>query len=242
MRSGMSFMFNFGRDTQRLTACAPGPFRKAKADEQLALMAIFTAITGGSEVVIVTRDTDVLEQYYKALNLMKEHYRAMWFAEHYAAHFEYFPLQEVPIIDDGVQTPVFSGSSFLQFETTDIEFRPLPPSFTFVNIYCLVLGNASSDMKVTYSCFCAEKEMEKMLKVKAATSGLNTDKLNGRNCTIRTAPLTDTNHRVVVCIGTESTIQFGGGTFFIEDFGNTVFDNERHAALRYPDEAAEPTP
>ncbi len=50
-------------------------------DEQLVLMAILTAIIRGTEVFIVTRDNDLLEQYYKALILMKEHYRAMHFGE-----------------------------------------------------------------------------------------------------------------------------------------------------------------
>jgi hypothetical protein len=62
-------------------------------DEQLVLMAILTAIMRGTEVLIITRDTDVLEQYYKALVLMKEHYRAMCVGELYGAnpqrcHFE----------------------------------------------------------------------------------------------------------------------------------------------------------
>jgi hypothetical protein len=89
-------------------------------------------------------------------------------------------------------------------------------------------------MKVTFCCFCGEKEMAQMLRMKAATGGLNTDKLNGRNCTIRTASLTPTNHRVVVSIGNERTIQFAGGNFRVNDLNNTLFDNEQQTTLRYP--------
>jgi hypothetical protein len=205
-------------------------------DEQLVLMAILTAITRGTEVFIITRDTDVLEQYYKALILMKEHYRAMQFAELYAANPDRMALREAPVTDDGVHVPEFTGSSVLQLETTDLEFNPLPPGFTFVNVYCLVLGRGQSDMKVTYCCFCAEKEMAQMLKVKTATGGLNTDKLNGRNCTIRTAPLTPTNHRVVVSIGSERTVQFGGANFGVNDLSNALLENEQQTTLYYPDD------
>jgi hypothetical protein len=205
-------------------------------DEQLVLMAILTAITRGTEVFIITRDTDVLEQYYKALILMKEHYRAMQFTELYAANPDRMPLREIQIVDDGVHVPEFAGSSVLQLETTDLEFNPLPPRFTFVNVYCLLLGRGQSDMKVTYCCFCAEKEMAQMLKIKTATGGLNTDKLNGRNCTIRTAPLTPTNHRVVVSVGNERIIQFAGGSFGANDLNNTLFENEQQTTLYYPDD------
>lgn len=73
-----------------------------------------------------------------------------------------------------------------------------------------------------------------MLKVKVATGGLNTDKLDGRNCTIRTAPLTPTNHRVVVSVGKERILQFGNlGGFGANDFLNTLFENERRTNLSY---------
>jgi hypothetical protein len=200
-------------------------------DEQLVLMAIITAITRGTEVLIVTRDADVLEQYYKALILMKEHYRAMQFAEIYAANPDRIPLREVQIVDDGVRIPEFSGSAVLQLETTDLEFNPLPRRANFVSVHCLVLGGGASDMKITYCCFCAEKEMAQMLKIKTVTGGLNTDKLNGRNCTIRTAPLTPTNHRVVVSIGSERTVKFDGSNYSVNDLSNTLFENEQHTLL-----------
>ncbi len=105
-----------------------------------------------------------------------------------------------------------------------------------MNVYCLVLGGRQSDMKVTFCCFCAEKEIAQMLRIKTETGGLNTDKLNGRNCTIRTAPLTPTNHRVVVSIGYERIIQFAGGSFRANDLNNTLFENEQQTTLYYPDD------
>jgi hypothetical protein len=176
----------------------------------------------------------VLEQYFKVLSLMKEHYRAMHVAERYAANPHSMPFREVSIHSDGVSIPEFSGNSVLQFETTDVEFNPLPAGFNFVNIYCLVLGGRASHMRVTFSCFCAEKEMAQMLKVKARTGGLNTEKLDGRNCTIRTEPLTPENHRVTVSIGKETILPFAKlGNFGMNDLNNTLFENEEHTLLSF---------
>jgi hypothetical protein len=165
---------------------------------------------------------------------MKEHYRAMLVADRYAANRDAMPFREVPIEEvggplgsDGAVVPAFSGRSVLQFETTDLEFNPLPPKFHFVNIYCFLLGDGPAQMRVTSANFCAETEMAQMLRVKAMTGGLSTDKFDGRNCTIRTAPLTPENHRVIVSIGKETILPFGKfGSIGIDDFNNTLFENE----------------
>jgi hypothetical protein len=205
-------------------------------DEQLVVMAVLTAIMSGSEVFIVTRDADVLEQYFKVLCHMKEHYRAMLVADLYAANASAIAFRKVAIPSDGVQIMQFSGSSFLELVTTDVEFNPLAPKFHSVNVYCLLLGGEPQGMKVTFCCFCAETEMAQMLRVKVVTGGLNTDKLDGRNCTIHTAPLTRENHRVVVSIGKETTLPFGNlGNFGITDFTNTLFENELHSVLSVDD-------
>jgi hypothetical protein len=202
-------------------------------DEQFVLMAIITAITRGQETFIITRDTDVLEQYYKALNLMKEHYRAMCVGECHAANPHAIPFQKMSVIDDGVHIPEFEGDSVLQLETTDLEFNPRPTAFHFVNVYCLVLGGGPSNFKVSYCCFCAEKEMAQMLKIKTETGGLSTDKLDGRNCTIRTAPLSPENHRVVVSLGKERIVEFGGGKFAVNDLNNALYENEQKTSIFY---------
>jgi len=200
-------------------------------------MAILTAIMRGSETIIVTRDADVLEQYFKVLCLMKEHYRAMLVADRYAASPDTMPFREVPIHGNGVHIPPFSGSTILELETTDAELNPLPAGFHFVNTYCFVLGGEPSSMRTTSCSFCAETEIAQMLKVKTVTGGLNTDKLNGRNCTIHTTALTLENHRVVVSIGKETVLSINPfGSFGIDDLNNTLTENEEHTFLSYRSE------
>lgn len=196
-------------------------------DEEVVLSAVLTGIITGREVYILTRDADLLEQYFKLLTLMKEHYRAMLAADQYFVNHRSLPFQELPVENDRVHVPRFTGSSFLQCRTTDAEFNPLPQEFHFVNIHCLLLGGETSRLKLTFSTFCAETEMAKALQVKASTNGLTTDKFDGRNCTINTARFVPQNHEVIISIGKEMVMPVGKlGNIGISDFENTLFCNE----------------
>src|ERR1039458_4553360 len=83
-------------------------------DEHLVLSAVMTAILRGTETIVVTRDPDLLEQYFKLLCLIKEHYRAMLVAERYASNPSAMNFSEVPVEDDGEHVPAFTGSTFLR--------------------------------------------------------------------------------------------------------------------------------
>ena len=201
-------------------------------DEHLVVTAALTAIMSGSEVVILTRDPDVLEQYAKLCTLMKEHYRAALAAELYAENPAAFAFNEVPLADDSMR-PRFSGESVLRLEASDIEFNPLPRNFHFVCIYCLLLGGEPGNMKVTVSSFCAETEMAHALRMKASTGGLTTDKFDGRNCIILTEHLTPERQKVIVLIGEERKACFGSFSLGVDDVHNTLTPNEVSMRFNY---------
>ena len=201
-------------------------------DEHTVVTAMLTAITTGNEVVIMTRDPDVLEQYAKLCTLVKEHYRATLVAELYASDPKAFGFKTVPVIDYDVRAR-FSGESALMLETDDAEFNPLPRKFHFVNIYCLLLGGAPNDMKATVSNFCAETEMAQSLRMKASTDGLTTDKFDGRNCIILTKHLTPERQKVMVLIGQERKARFGHFSPGIDDVHNTLMPNEVSMQVHY---------
>jgi hypothetical protein len=208
-------------------------------DEELVVLAVLTAILKGSEVFILTRDQDVLEQYYKLLSHVNEHYRAMLVAEKYASDPNAMDFREVSLTVDEPQITPFEGPSILQFQTTDADFNPLPAEFHFVNIYCLLLGGESPNMKVSFANFCAEMEIARVLRVKAATDGLNTDQLDGKNCKIQTSRLTPQNHRVIVTIGKERTRTLGNGfKVGLSDLYNTLSSNEEHTNVFYDNQGA----
>jgi hypothetical protein len=203
-------------------------------DENLVVIAVLTAIMRGSEVFIVTRDADVLEQYFKLLCLMKEHYRAMLVAKQYAADAKSSPFVSVPTPADAQGNRQFTDESVLQLVTTDNGFDPLPAKFQFVNVYCILMGGDTKTLKITWCNFCAETQIADMLRIKAATGGLSTDKFGGRNCTIRTETLEPENYRVIVSIGNEPTLQFGPfGGFYLSDVNNVLCPNEMHTQVCY---------
>jgi hypothetical protein len=206
-------------------------------DEHLVVTATLTAILWGSEVVIMTRDPDVLEQYAKLCTLTKEHYRSTLIAELYASNPAAFAFKEERLLDHTMRAR-FSGDSVLRLETTDVEFDPSPRKFHFANIYCLLLGGPPENMKVTVSNFCAETEMAQALRMEASTRGLTTDKFDGRNCIILTEHLTPDRQKVIVLIGEEKKAHFGSFSPGVDDVHNTLTPNEVSIRVRYSGAAA----
>jgi hypothetical protein len=98
-------------------------------------------------------------------------------------------------------------------------------------------------LKTTFCAFCAETEMARVLRVKAATGGLSTDKFDGRNCTIRTEPLTPDNHKVIVSIGRETSLPLGPfGNIGFDDMNNVLFCNELRTELSYEERISRTKP
>jgi hypothetical protein len=206
-------------------------------DEHLVVTGLLTAIMTGREVVIMTRDPDVLEQHAKICTLMKEHYRATLIAELYSSHPAAFAFERVPVTLPELAVR-FSGESVLELETDDAEFDPLPRTFHFVNIYCLLLAGTSDEIKVTVSNFCGETEMAQSLRMKASTGGLTTDKFEGKNCIILTQHLSADRQKVTVLIGQERKARFGDFTPGVDDVHNTLTPNEVSMRVHYGSAAA----
>jgi len=152
-------------------------------DEALVYLATMTAITTGSEVVILTKDEDIQEQFYKLLWLMDTHYRGMLLADRYASDPFGF-IHRAPPVGNERFDEVFAADNLTLIERSESLLNDiLPPTCTAVPIYCWVIGD-----KMTSMTFMAEKEMKRLLDVKGDTGGLNTDRLDGRNCHIWLAP------------------------------------------------------
>ena len=79
-------------------------------DEALVMLAVVDAIYSGRETVILTKDEDVYEQFFKALWLIDTHYRSMLLAERYAADPEAFQIVR-RIVD--AEHPAFDGEVLL---------------------------------------------------------------------------------------------------------------------------------
>jgi hypothetical protein len=157
-------------------------------DETLVYLAMKMGIETGREVVILSKDEDVLEQFYKLQWLLDTHYRAMLLADAYAAEPSRFVTHPVP--EDCVDLKeMFEDNDGLMVERPLWLIRGhdapiLPPYCRPVTVHCWIVGE-----KATSMVFCAEREMERLLLTKAATGGLNTYKFGEKNLHLLLAPL-----------------------------------------------------
>jgi hypothetical protein len=86
---------------------------------------------------------------------------------------------------------------------------------------------------MSYSCFTIEADTARVLRIKAATNGLSTDRFGDRNCTVRTQRLLPEQHEVIVSIGKEKTFHVEGwGSFGADDFHNVLASCEEVTCIR----------
>jgi hypothetical protein len=103
------------------------------------------------------------------------HYRAMLLADLFSANPLGFTTHPLPHQED--VSDAFEAGGLLVERSDEFIRKNLPTSCHPVTLHCFVLGQ-----KITHMAFRAETEMGMLLKVKRETGGLNTDRLDGRNC------------------------------------------------------------
>lgn len=196
-------------------------------------MAVLTAILEGREVYIVTKDQDIPDQLAKLFLLIKEHYRAMLAAERYANDPGSMAFQEVAIRDVRPETNAWVGETILQLSLSEMEFDVLPREFRSVVVHCIHLSRDETAPWVSYSSFTMDTQTARVLRVKAATGGLSTDRFGDRNCTLGTGRLTSQFHEVIVSIGKEMVIPVTNwGSFGADDYYHVLHGGEQVTYLQ----------
>ena len=210
------------------------------ADEQLVVMAVLSAILSGNEVIIITRDHDVQEQFYKMLFLVDTHYRSMLLADRYVASPSSFPSMPIP---EQSARDRFVGEDNVVFDPL---FNPelgdrhdLPASYRFVNIECWWVGGGANDLRLCRMIFSSEREMARVLATKARTRGLNTDKLGGRNCHLWPFPERNFGMAAVV---TDRRVTDGQHEYLALDTIHTLCSHERQGTVEHPSPYLDPDP
>lgn len=197
-------------------------------DEILVYLAMKTGIETGQDVVIMSKDEDILEQFYKLQWLLDTHYRSMLFADAYAAAPSRFVTRPMPTDDVSQLRGTFVGNDNLLVERS-LQFivgdaSPiLPPYCHPVIVHCWIVGD-----KLTQMAFCAEQEMKRLLYTKSVTSGLNTYKFGEKNCHLWLAPLNvpDTL-RGCAAIACDNRQESGLVRIPLLDVNQAVFTGER---------------
>ncbi|WP_345259848.1 hypothetical protein [Streptomyces hundungensis] len=155
---------------------------KLGTDEALVFQAARHSLETGQKAIILTKDSDIEEQFYKFFWLLDTHYRSMLIADLYSECFSRFPLHVMP--DEFNEYPFQGDCNSLVRRPESLLHEVIPDSFRFVAVSCWRIGVKSSVLT-----FGAEREMYRVLHVKGKTGGLNTDRLGGRNFHAYLAPI-----------------------------------------------------
>jgi len=161
---------------------APEPGLPPGADDEVVTLAVLYAVTTGLPTLILTKDEDLQEQFYKMIWLLDTHYRALLFAEVYAGSPTSF--EHVGRAPDSQWVRERFDSLCLVRKPESLDTTVLPPAYHSVPVICLVVGAMLTEMS-----FAAETVMARVFGVKLTTGGLNSDMLGGINLHYWLAPL-----------------------------------------------------
>ncbi len=198
-------------------------------DELLVYAAAEHAITTGEGVILLTRDEDLAEQTYKLFWLIDTHYRSMLLADAYVDDFGRFPPLPFPPLEGDLGGTFKDGNNVLIRKPEGIENDLLPQLSTLVPFSCWVVGDYFSELT-----FWTEGGLERVLRVKGQTGGLNTDRMNGRNCHFWLAPLDLTDEqRGCAALAHDRRLQFPqtDARAPVLDMNQAIFNVERFRRL-----------
>lgn len=182
--------------------------RNYLADEELVVLSVITAVMTGMPALILTRDTDVFENFAKLCHELTADYAAFRFGEVHSANPEGCPMFSRNIGNLGKEIGLV-GDAVHQVFISQEDMDGLPPySHTPVHTFCVLLGNTVIDPKVSIAGFCVETEMEGLLFVKGRTNGRNTERFGKENLRVGTS-LTD-GVKILLMRAEEKPIDYEG--------------------------------
>ncbi len=111
-------------------------------DEELVCLAVANALYTRTPTVIVTRDKDVFEQFYKLWNLIDLDYRSVLLANSYATAFSGYRPRPLVLDEPWLRDVFVDDSNNVAFERADdLDELVLPREFDFVPISCWRIGS-----------------------------------------------------------------------------------------------------
>ena len=186
----------------------------APFDEITLARTVGFALEGGKETLLLTRDRDVVEQFYKLGYLLDTHYRSGLIA----AEYERQPRNFKPIratvagtfLSDCVEE---NGAEYLSLPV-NATTRLLPDDHTPVPVHCLHLAPTDTPgrFKETLISFGFEREMIRAIECKGKTSR-NVDWDDGRDLHICIHPAIQRELGGVALLAKNKTIEFDGFEF-----------------------------
>jgi hypothetical protein len=154
----------FGERAALIAKKAKGSARSRTfyTDESLVYQATSSAIYTGRHTVILTKDEDVQEQFYKLIFFLNTQYRGMLLADRYARDFSNFTIHGMPM-SDPFSTAFRGNNNVLVEKRSGLDEELLPSECDPVMIECWTMGHRY----FSRMSFCAETQMAELLRVKA---------------------------------------------------------------------------
>src|SRR5262249_25887636 len=136
--------------------------RNYAADEAMIVSSVITAIMTGQATMILTRDTDVFDQFIKLYEMMAGDYMCFRFGEVRGANPDGVPMGTLPV--DKSSDNGFVGEAIDQVVIPQSEADRLPPyRHTPVHCFCVLVGNHCKDPRISIAGYCLETEMAALL-------------------------------------------------------------------------------
>ncbi|MEZ6069959.1 MAG: hypothetical protein R3C10_06700 [Pirellulales bacterium] len=173
------------------------------ADEELVVCSVLTAIKTGREVVVITFDNDIFDQFSKLVHLVSDDYWSMLVAERYAE-------------DPRSCAPCHLPDNLIGFKLPYWEMWDLIRPGPFTNAYCILLGNNFQQLRQSFSQINIPLDVARLLRVKAE-SGKNTDQLGGRNCRVSIGESCRKSVVAVAIISFEQKLRVDHNIYYADD-------------------------
>ena len=203
--------------------------RLSFADEELVYTAVAYALRTGRQTIILTKDEDLIDQFYRLLYLIDTHYRSMLIAQRYLADLASFRTYPIPNRDDWVEAFVPSSGVLVE-RHPDLPEEVLPQSFNFVAVSCWLIGDRYQSLT-----FGAETGMHGLLEVKGRTGGRNTDCLGPRNCHLSIANFSSPGPGIPMCfaVAQDRAVSIAGQSVPWVELNDAAMGMERFKTMRY---------
>lgn len=160
------------------------PTKQTYATDEIVIVAAFLiAIEKSQAVVILTRDQDLLELFYKMQWLLDTHYRGWFLADRYAADPAKAVVRPMPTGPPWSEAFTGEGNLLVARSSADPEAVRGIPAYP-IPIECWLVRDSESRIG-----FPVESGMKNLIEAKGQTGGLNHPALAPRNFHVWLAPL-----------------------------------------------------
>lgn len=207
------------------------PLDQFATDESLVYATLANGVLSGRPSILLTRDRDLLEQFYKLCWFFDTHYRAMLIGKAIATNPDRYTWRPLP---------ANAGKEYFEPENGILWMTPanrmsefLPRAAHTVVVECWVLAGQALERMV----FALETEMTELLDIKGRTGGLVVEGLDGRNVHPWLAPLDlDPELSQATAIVSDRHVDFLGGAVRLGmlDVAFSIHTREGYTRITHP--------